>query len=227
MIDLDDTITIITGLLNDIFVPRLIYSYKDIPHKLISTWKDQDPALLSDLSENGFIIILNEYPEHKCSTNYQVVPTKKGLEYALEQQFSYVCHTRTDVFLLNHRTFLNATRELYTEKITVICGIDTDIVYHLDIITVGHIYNLLKFYNALQEPDDERPVELFLLENYNESSNITRDTIKVNMHFCLDICRNNTIEIIWYRDEMWKDPSRTIPNMRVISEYCNDSFIFV
>jgi hypothetical protein len=223
----DDTVTIITGLLNDIFVPRLIYSYRNIKNKILSTWKDQDPTLLSDLSENGFIIILNKYPEHKCSMNYQITLTKTALDYALQEQFSYVCHMRTDVFPSDHIKFLDVTRELYTEKLTVLCGIHTNIIYFLDIITIGHIYTLLKFYGTLQKKNDERPVELFLLENYNEVANLTREQIKINMHFCLETCQKNRVEFVWYRDSNWRVGNRTIPNMRVISEYCSEEFIFL
>ena len=47
------------------------------------------------------------------------------------------------------------------------------------------------------------------------------------MAFCLEECKQNDIEFIWHRDKKWKTPKRTIPDMKVIKEYCDDEFIFV
>jgi hypothetical protein len=64
------------------------------------------------------------------------------------------------------------------------------------------------------------------MESYTNKINLTRDEIKDIFNFSLDTCIENSIEFIWYRSEGWKSPLRTIPDMRIINEYCKDTFIW-
>jgi len=61
----DDTITIISGLLNDLFIENLILSYKTVKHKMITTWNNMDIQFIEILQEHGFIIVLSDYPIEK------------------------------------------------------------------------------------------------------------------------------------------------------------------
>ena len=99
---IDNTIVVITGLINVFFVDNLIKSYKNTNNKLISTWYDQDKDLIELLILNNFKIVLNDYPKHKNSTNVQIYATNKGSQEAKKLGYKYICHTRSDVFPLNY-----------------------------------------------------------------------------------------------------------------------------
>ena len=69
----ENTCFVITGLIDEEYTPFLIESYKDINHKIVSTWYDQDKIQLDILESNGFILVLNTYPTYKNSTNFQKI----------------------------------------------------------------------------------------------------------------------------------------------------------
>jgi len=214
---------ILTGQLQSVYINKLIQAYTNIQNVIVSTWKDQDPQLIEDLSANGFIILLSELPSDHVQNN-KIFAAKKGCLYAQSLGFKYVYHSRTDVFPLNFSHFIHSIKDLYESKITVICGLSNS--YFLDILVIGPINNMLKFYGKLQDPTDTRCPEVFLLETYYNKKNLSREDIKSEINFCLDRCKN--IEFIWFRNRLWADrPSRTIPMMRVISEYCTEPGIYL
>jgi len=221
----DKTIVIITGQLNFMFVDNLLESYKDVTHKMVSTWADQDEELLNILSLNNFNILRNDYPSYINSTNVQIHSTRMGLLEAQRLGFKYICHTRTDVFPLNYRDFLDSCAHLYTEKPSVLCGIPTN-VYFMDILVAGPIDKMLQFYNKLQERGDTRGPETYLLEEYLGKRNLTKDAVKSSLNICLNVCRQRGIEFIWVRPAWWAIGCRTIPMMKVIAEYCGESAVY-
>jgi len=150
---------------------------------------------------------------------------KMGVLYAQRLGFRYIFHSRTDVFPLNYTKFINCIADLYESKLTVLYGLAH--AYILDIIVVGTIDNILKLYDTLQEPADIRDPEIFLLENYYNKVNLSREDIKSDINFCLDRCNDNNIELIWYRNLNWSEVNtRTIPMMRVISEYSKEPGVY-
>ena len=199
---IDNTIVVITGLINVFFVDNLIKSYKNTNNKLISTWYDQDKDLIELLILNNFKIVLNDYPKHKNSTNVQIYATNKGSQEAKKLGYKYICHTRSDVFPLNYLEFLKKSQQLYTEKLTIICGIPSDVLF-LQILTVGSINEILNFYNKLQEPTDTRFPEKYLMETYIGKQNLTKEDIKTHFNICLNLCRKYDIEFIWFRPSWW------------------------
>jgi len=205
-------------------VDNLIKSYVGIYDKLVSTWNDQDKDLLELLSLNNFKIVLSDYPEHKNSANVQIHATRMGALEAQRLGYRYVCHTRTDVFPLNYNKFLYSCADLYSEKITILCGIPS--VYFLDILTIGPIDEILRFYNTLQESSDTRFPEKYLMETYIGSGDLTKEDIKSHFNICLNICRRDGIEFIWVRPPWWAIGCRTIPMMKVIGEYCKESDVY-
>ena len=233
----DNTITIITGLLNEICVDHLINSYADVKHKLVSTWNNQENSLLNLLSENGFIIVLNEYPEHKNTGNYQIICIQSALLKAYELNFKYVIRSRVDIFPNNQLKFINITRHLYIEKITVLSAVigsnPNDYVF-LDFIVMGDINELLIFYSKLQEPYDTCNIERFLLKTYFNQLNITIDLFNLKLNSCLKICEKNKIEFRWYRSTQYNTSIShpfmatgiSFPFIKLIGEYCKASFIY-
>lgn len=224
----DDTVTIITGKLIEICIDHLISSYINVKHKIISTWKDEDSSLLELLSSNGFTIVLNEYPEYKNTYNYQILCIRAGLLKAQEMGFKYAVRSRTDIFPNNQLKFIDITRHLYNEKITVIAGIKGDYPNDdciLDLIISGHINEMLNFYSKLQLQNDSRSPEQFLLETYFNQAKIKINLLNTKLNSCLNLCRENKIEFTWYRILRYNGIGLSFPFMKIIKEYCAASFI--
>lgn len=65
---------------------------------VVSTWSDTPEDQVELIKEAGAKVILSDVPEHNGlgNINYQVVSTRKGLEYAKNIGAKYVLKTRTD-----------------------------------------------------------------------------------------------------------------------------------
>jgi hypothetical protein len=97
--------------------------------------------------------------------------------------------------------------------------------YFLDILVCGSVDNMLKMF-VVKDPGNKRAFEPYLIETYTNMKKLSKEQLKNHMAFCLEECKQNDIEFIWHRDKKWKTPKRTIPDMKVIKEYCDDEFIF-
>ena len=195
--------------------------------KFASIWNNEDTIYIQQLMDNGFIIIRNDTNQQETSKP-QFIPIVNGLQYIKEHHsnIEFVLRTRFDILSFDFDRYLEHTQHLYKEKITVISGIFTNIIYFLDIIVCGSIDKMIKLY-GLQPTNDTRQPETFLLENYINKKYLTNlETaieIKNNLHFSLDICIKHNIEFIWIRPNSWKLHTLNIPFMKVINEYCKDT----
>ena len=208
---------VITGLLDKSMVEPLINTYQDFQHKCISTWKDQNPILLHQLELAGFKIILNDYPENKNSTNVQQYATYQGLCIAKSQGFTHAIRMRTDVKTSDMKKFIEYVRPMYDTKITCFCGIETnDGLYHLDIMYVGPINEMLYLYEKEQPNGDGRFTEMFQQEEYYGQCTITLDVLKSNINFCYNLCEQHQIDFFWKRNNRYKS---------IMNEYCKENFI--
>tara|TARA_B100001769_G_scaffold140739_1_gene110198 strand:+ start:489 stop:1175 length:687 start_codon:yes stop_codon:yes gene_type:complete len=226
---MNDTIILITGQLNANFTDRLIESYKNVSNKLISTWKDTPSELIEKLKKDNFIILLNDEESLKNDQhkhNRQLLPIRNGILEAEKLGFKYVMRTRTDIFSNDFDKYLMKTRSMYQNKLTAIAGINNVKagVYFLDIIICGEISKMLSMF-VLKAPNNKKAYELYLIEMYTKKNKINAEELNQNFSFSLNTCLENEIEFIWVRDGKWKTPKRTIPDMKVIKEYCDDNFI--
>ena len=85
-----DTCFVITGLIEEEYIPSLIKSYEKISHKIISTWINQDENLIQILRTNGFIIVQDNCPIINKQTNYQSKAIHNGCLIAQELGYKYV-----------------------------------------------------------------------------------------------------------------------------------------
>jgi len=219
-----ELVILITGIINNNLIDKLIETYKDINNKIISIYEDTDANIISKLEINNFKVYLNK--EDKQTNLPQLTCIVNGIKYAKELGYKYVLRSRTDISSSDFLIYLNKIEHLYKEKITVICGINYYSIYILDIIVCGNINELSLFYKLQTDLNDKRYIENFLLETYYDKSGITKEDIKSKINFSLDICKANNIEFYWYRNNNWKNSRVSIPYMKVINEYCNESFIW-
>lgn len=227
----DDTITIITGILTPMFVEKIIESYKDVKHKMISSWNSSIHSykiLIHALKSNGFKIVLSDYPKYRCSANYQIVCVKNGIKMAMELGYKYICRSRTDIFPLNHIKFLEVTRDLYIEKLTVLSGISLpNKIFFVDLIMCGSCEQISAMWSKLEGPEIlYKNVELHILENYAKCEINTQEDVKKYLSFSKDRCIESNIEFIWYRPNGINFFPTTSHYVKLISEYCNAPFAY-
>ena len=229
---LENTMILITGQLNELFARRLIETYKNVYHKMISTWNNTNKEIIETLEKKGFIVLLNsDQPLKKyritLKDNLQILCIKTGVEKAKELGYKHVLISRTDIFSNDVERFIKVNQNLYLEKIMVICGIKTKSVgvFFLDIIVAGPIEKILSMF-ILKKSTDRTPYEIYLLRNYTKKRLVTQDKMHEFFNFALPNCRKHRIELTWYRDAKWKTQKRSIPDMKIIKEYCDDDIMF-
>jgi len=221
----DKCAIILTGYVCPEFLDAIIKNLESIPDKIASIWENENTAYIERLKANGFLIVISKLQE-QCESNIpQLVTIKNGITFAKDIGYGYVLRNRFDVISNDFNKYLKLTQSLFKEKIVLLSGIHTSELYFLDIIVSGPINEMAKFY-SLQNKCDDRFIEKFLLENYLNKENLNKDDIRTSFYFSLNICIDNSIEFVWRRSEAWKNELRTIPNMKVINEYCKDTFIW-
>jgi phenolic acid decarboxylase len=208
----------------DIFIEQT----KNIDNKFASIWNNENPEYITILINNNFTIIYNDTKEQELYTP-QFICIFNGLNFLKENGYEYVLKSRFDIVSCHYNNYiemLKGVKNSYSEKITVIAGIETSTIFFTDTIVAGKIDEMCKMY-SLQSLHDGRYPEKFLIENYSNKTNLTRQDIKDIFHFSLNDCILNNFEFIWYRPMSWKSPTITCPDMRIIGEYCKSDFIWV
>jgi len=210
---MDDTCVVITGILRDEFIQPLIEMYKEVPHKLISTWKDQPH--IDELKKYGFIIRLNDYPSYRNCTNYQTVNIREGCLLAKSLGFSYVIRMRTDLICNDVVKFMGCIKHLYKEKITVLGFIQTSLFYIIDFFVAGPTNEILLVFNEEQKEGDKRFVEQYWMEEYFNKKDLTFTDLKERLYSCLQVLQENNIEMELISKNWGK----------IIGKYCNQNII--
>jgi|GEM_PF-3411740 len=220
-----NTAILFTGNVHGDTIDVLIEQTKNQTNKIASIWENESPEYVDKLKNNNFKIIYNSVKQQEIYKP-QFITVHNGLKYLKENGYEYVLRTRFDILCQDYDRYLEILAKSYREKLTAIAGIETSTTYFLDIIIGGKIDEMLKFF-ALQPNYDVRYYEKFLIENYSNKTNLTKEEIRNILNFSLSDCVNNNIEFIWYRPISWKSQTITWPDMRVINEYCKNNFIWM
>lgn len=218
------TVILIAGKIYPEYFNNFLEQYKDIENKIASIWDNEDEFYVNLLILHKFNVIKTNIKFQESYTA-QFIPIYNGIKIAKQNGYDIILRTRFDVLSYDYKKYLEKTEYLYRDKITVICGIQTSTIYFLDLITIGPIDKMYLMY-LLQYKNDNRYPEQFLMETYSNKTNLKKHDILDIFHFSLDICIENNIEFIWYRPDCWKREGITIPDMKVINEYCKSDFIW-
>jgi hypothetical protein len=210
---MDDTCVVISGLLRVDFIQPLIDMYKEVPHKIISTWKDQPH--IDELEKHGFIIRLNDYPSYRNCANYQTINIREGCLLAKSLGFSYVIRMRTDLICNDVVKFTGCIKHLYKEKITVLGFIQTSLLYIIDFFIAGPINEILLVFNEEQKEGDKRFVEQYWMEEYFNKKDLTFSDLKERLYTCHPVLQENNIEMELISKNWGK----------IIEKYCNQNII--
>ena len=226
----NDTCIIITGLILDAYIDSLLFTYRDIKNKMIVTWKDQDNKLLQKLENNGFMIVLNDYPKKKCSVNYQTKNIYTGLLKAKDMYFKYIIRMRTDVYSDDFLKFMGVIRHLYIEKFSCICGqgfkrgffngvdhISWNVNYFQDFCIAGPVDKIIPMFIKEQSLEDHRFPEIFWLHTYFNKEDMTADEIKHAFNFFITLMETNKIIFYWIKDNTRVDLLKDLKNKYIIT----------
>lgn len=196
---MEDTCFVIFGLLQNNYVDQLIHCYSDINDKIISTWKDQDPKLLKILEENGFVIVLNDYPEIKLSTNFQIIHNRNGSKKAMELGYKYTLNMRTDLIPSNAITIKKVLRSLIETKLSALAWFGHNGGYILNHFICGPCEEVIKFYGTKEDTSIATPTEIFMQETYFEKKNITFEDTQDKFNYCIKALKDNNITFFWIK----------------------------
>ena len=220
-----------TGKIYPEYFERFIECTKEIQNKIASIWENEDNSYIEKLKENNFQIVINNLNEQELYTP-QTITIYNGLNYAKENGFEYTLRSRFDILSNDFLKYIEKTENLFKEKITVFCGVETSELYYSQLIIIGKINDMCRFH-ALQSINDSRAEfgEKFYLENYSNKTNLNKNDIKNILNFSLNICFENNIEFLWFRPESYRQHPggriiRSIPDMKIINEWARDIYIW-
>jgi hypothetical protein len=208
---MEELCIVITGLLEENYIEPLINTYKNInTTKIISTWNDQNEVFINKLKDNGFTILLNDYPQFRTSTNLQIKNAYMGCLKANELNYKYVMRTRTDLISENLENVFDKIKHLYQDKLCVLARIEEIKIqykkkFFVDHIVFGPINNMLKFYGTEKDLYDNRFTEQFLQENYigktpsKDGQDIEFEEFTQYFNLCLKEFREAKIKMTWLR----------------------------
>jgi predicted RNA-binding protein with RPS1 domain len=179
---------ILTGIIDDYHVDKTISCYKKLLnyedyYVIISTWNYIDENVINKLRENGFLVILSEFPDNifKKSVNFQHYSYSVGIEVAKNNNCTHVIRIRSDQYIKNIESLLKIYQNIYVGKPIFIA-----IINHVSGYLIDHIYMFdINFYNNFtykyQEENDDRFPEKYLQETYFGTSDIEELKKKVTL----------------------------------------------
>jgi hypothetical protein len=216
------TVVLTTGKVLPQYFDKFLEQLKDIPHKIASIWDNEDPKYVERLAAHNFKIVTSDHTQMPI-IHAQNITIVKGVTTANELGYDYILRTRFDIVCNDMPKYLELSAPLYREKLTVLCGVGD---YFLDIVVAGRTEDMVNTYKT-HRVDDGRTIEKFLMDQYSGRSTHTREEIRTMFHFSLPLCRENGIEFVFFKKPDWIAPNRTIPDMLVISQYCNESHCWI
>ena len=196
---MEDTCFVIFGLLQDDYVDYLIQTYSNIKEKIVSTWKDQNKSLIEKLEQNGFIVVLNNYPNVRNSTNYQIVHNFNGSKKALELGYSYTLNLRTDLLPNDPYLFRKVLKPLIKEKLSSLAWFGHHNGYILNHFMCGPCQEIMKYYGTRENNSETVYSEKFMQENYFNKEDVTFEETIVKFNYCIKILKDNNISFFWIK----------------------------
>lgn len=195
----EDTCFVITGLLQDNYVDYLISIFSNIKEKIVSTWKDQDLILLDKLKTNGFILVLNDYPQIKTSSNFQIVNNSNGSKKAKELGYKYTLNLRTDLLPNDVTKFRTVLRSLIDTKLSSLGFFGHEGGYILQHFMCGPVDKIVEFYGEKENKSFTLCYEKYLQENYFKKEDVNFEDTLNQFKYCIQELKDNNISFIWIK----------------------------
>jgi hypothetical protein len=201
------------------YYKEIIECYKDTPNVVWSTWDDEPSDVIKHIE--GFIpVVLNRKPSFPgyLNVNMQTTTTMGGIHYLKEKGITEVLKVRGDVIVNDIGKFLLLLKGKDMSFLAIAKeGVRNDLYYELiyrhyshdyptDLVVYGTIDNLEKSFNFYIEDNQPIPPEAlviyhFLVNNGLEYKSTYEHLINNNIHFYLNDCVDNNIELEWLKHD--------------------------
>jgi len=196
---------VVQGPLYDKCMPYLLEDYKDYPHKILSTWNTEDQEKIQKLKENGFRIVLNDYPSPRSKINHQALTTKTGTELAKTLGYTHIFRFRSDVHCNNINKLMSIYESYDKDKLVFLTWFQSPDhnpphIYHaylMDHIVYGPTDKIFKYYNVLGSHQEYRHSEKFFQEMYFGKENLVYDHIREEVRLCINDLINKDITFFY------------------------------
>lgn len=196
---------VLQGKLYKEIINDLITTFEGINDIILSTWHTEDIDCINICRQKGFDVILQDLPGYITQANYQVKSLSAGFKRAIDLGYTHAFRFRTDMKINDIKKLLhllenNAPRDKLS-FLTMYQNEKHTAEYLLDFITYGPLDKLLNYWNTYQYHDDNRFIELFLMETYFKRSNIKYSDIEEYIYYFQKLCYENNITIEWTKPE--------------------------
>jgi hypothetical protein len=183
--------------------PEILYelfnTYKDVNSIILSTWNTEDINCINKCTQQGYNVIIQPPPEYITQANYQVKSLTAGFELAIKLGYTHAFRCRTDIKINNIIKLLDLLKNTIPNDklsfLTMYKNEDMTPEYLTDQILYGPLDKLSKYFSIYQQPNDNRFVELFLMETYFKKCNISYNDIKDEICLMSRILYENNITI--------------------------------
>lgn len=190
---------VLQGQLYPDIINELLFTYRNVKDVILSTWNTEDQTCIDMCKESGFNVILQDPPEYRIATNYQVKSLSSGFKRAIDMGYTHAFRCRTDIKINDITGLLELLKNnLPTDKLAFLLMYKNDKhspEYLTDHIAYGPLDKLRDYWCVYQQPSDSRFIELFLMETYFNKTAITLDDIKDDVTFFQKLCYINNVRI--------------------------------
>jgi len=185
---------VITGIVEEYFLDRMIAQYDNCDYaKIVSTWHNTNKNIITRLIQNGFIVVLSDFPENyfKCSANYQHYSTAMGINHCenAPKNYTHILRVRADMICSDINELLKIYETMYQENKMIFVmkffvGYEK-CSYLIDYAYFGSLNQTKKYANSIQMRNDSRFPEQFAQEEYfgtSDCETINKQVIYSHAH---------------------------------------------
>jgi hypothetical protein len=196
---------IVQGKIYKAILQPLLDTYKDYPHKILSTWDTEDKECINILKNNGFHIVIQSVLSVLTPANYQAKSMLGGIHKAKELGFTHAFRVRADVRCNNIAGFMKLMTEKYSNRLSDMAFYrnvpNVSEPYMLDHFLFGSLEDQYNYWNVFQCSSDTRYSEKFLMETYFKKENVTYDDVKEKVDFFIEDAQKLCIEFYYTKPE--------------------------
>jgi len=205
----DQPCFVIYGFINREIVDSLIRYYANVTDKIISTYKDYDSNLFNVLTENGFLLILNDLDSVTNQRASELLYNRSAAEKAKELGYTHTIHMSSELYINDAALLRDTIKPLITTKMSSLCWFTDTISYVLNYVLSGPIVEVLNYYKLEKEEKDPRFVQQYTQEEYLGKTDLTFEDTTSKFNYSIKLLKDANITINWSRYPTDKFPEYT------------------
>ena len=205
----DQPCFIIYGFLDREIVDSLVKYYANVNDKIVSTYKEYDSNLLNVLSENGFLLVLNDLDNFANQRDAELLYNRAAVEKAEELGYTHTIHMSSELYINDAALLRDTIKPLIKTKMSSLCWFIDTVNYVLNYVLSGPIVETLKFYKLEKEVNDPRFLQQFTQEEYLEKKDVIFEDTTSKFNYSIQVLKDANITINWSRYPIEKFPEYT------------------